>query len=108
MKLTAKRVKMKKLLLSTILTIGSTSAYADTYEYCKKYSDLGGDTLVMRSEGHKKEEILKAIKKAGVLTVENEALINLAYAVPMTSDLHGDVANVKRMVFSVCMDSMGK
>lgn len=99
---------MKKLILTTILTIGSTSAYAGAYEYCKKYSDLGGDTLVMRSEGHKKEGILKAIKKAGILTAENEALINLAYAVPMTSDLHGDVANVKRMVFTVCMDEMEK
>ena len=100
---------MKKLLLATILTIGSmpTLAMSD-YSYCKKFSILGGKAVDIRSQGHRKEAVIAEINKHGNIAAENKALIDFAYALPMTSDLDGDIENFKRMVFTICMDEMEK
>tara|TARA_R110002049_G_scaffold297332_1_gene486202 strand:+ start:648 stop:947 length:300 start_codon:yes stop_codon:yes gene_type:complete len=98
---------MKKLLLTAVLALTSTNTLAmSAYEYCSKFSKLGGDAVEIRSQGHTKEKVLSELSKTGALTTENRQLIELAYSIPMTSDLQGDIANVKRVVFSICMDSM--
>ena len=98
---------MKKLLLTAVLALTSTSTLAmSAYEYCSKFSKLGGDAMQLRADGRTKGEILAGFKKVGADTQENIQLIELAYSMPMTSDLQGDIANVKRVVFSICMDSM--
>lgn len=78
------------------------------YSYCKKFSVLGGKAVDIRSQGHSKETVLAELNKHGNVTAENKALINFAYAIPMTSDLGGDIENFKRMVFTICMDEMGE
>ena len=99
---------MKKLLLATILTIGSTSAFAmSDYTYCKKFSELGGKTVDIRSQGYSKETLLDELNKHGAITVENKAMLDFAYSIPLTSDLDGDIENFKRMVFTICMDEIG-
>lgn len=100
---------MKKLLLATILTIGSMPALAmSDYPYCKKFSVLGGKAVDIRSQGYSKETVLAELNKHGNITDENKALIEFTYALPMTSDLDGDIENFKRMVFTICMDEMEK
>ena len=68
---------MKKLLLATILTIGSTSAFAmSDYTYCKKFSELGGKTVDIRSQGYSKETLLDELNKHGAITAENKAMLD--------------------------------
>ena len=98
---------MKTLILTAVLALTSTNTFAmSAYEYCSKFSKLGGDAVEIRSQGYTKDEVLSELSKTGALTTENMQLIELAYSIPMTSDLQGDIANVKRVVFSICMDSM--
>lgn len=98
---------MKKLLLIAIFALTAMPAFAKIdYTYCKKFSDIGGKAVDIRSQGFSKQAVIDELDKVGALTMENKSLIDLVYLMPLTSDLDGDIANLKRVVFSICMDSV--